>query len=555
MNYIYCRISTDQQSEASLDNQELTCRKWVSEPITVYHEIESGAREDRPKLNEMISQLKPGDSVCIYDYSRISRKVKDALTILDRISAKGATLISGGKTIDPEDPLDLFTYSVHSAFAEMQRTIQAKKAKEGQDKIFKEGNWIFCSTLFGYSLVRTGKNKTISVVPEEEKVIKFIYEKYASGWSVKKLLKELQGVPLQRQGNFTLKKISRILQNPIYMSYYPDFKGHNDELSRYTENELRQHLIHSNLYPSIVDESTWWVCFDKYRTVTPTHARPWQLRWTKHSLSGIIRCPDCGKGISRFEKYGGLYATEDHKPNCPSKYRAKFDAAWLETIMEFCFYLTFITGNEVGTFFSQRQQELYEDKTEINKAIADIDSLISETNTKIGRIVSAIANGIITNDQASNQMADLRKTLSGFEARRNALEQDLRSVEGDIDALIELSVGEVISSFSNNRREYYQKFIQSALMYKHAIEIAYMNGRTFTIPRPLRHNHIIEPVTVSTGNKDKPFEFSFIFDFGKKTFTVKDVESVEEAKEWAIKDYQELLDKAKTLLNDGLVLI
>lgn len=552
MNYIYCRISTDQQSEASLDNQELTCRKWVSEPITVYHEIESGAKEDRPRLNEMISRLKEGDSVCIYDYSRISRKVKDALTILDRISSKGATLISGGKTIDPEDPLDLFTYSVHSAFAEMQRTIQAKKAKEGQEKIFNEGNWIFCSTLFGYSLTRTGKNKTVSIVPEEGKIIRFIYEKYAAGWSLKKLLKELQGLPLQRQPSFTLKKISRILQQPIYCGYYPDSSIDNKVLPKYTRGELEPHLICSNVYPPIIEESLFWTCFDKYRTVTPAHSRPWQLRWTKHTLSGIIRCPDCRKGISRFERLDGFYCTEDHSPNCPSKCRSKYDAVWLETIMEFCFYLTFITGDEVGTFFSQRQQELYEDKTEISRAIADLDNRISETNAKIGRIVSAIADGIITNTQASDQMAGLRRTLSEYEERRQSLEQDLRSVEGDIDAVIELSVEEVIDSFYDNRREYYLKFISSAFLYKDRIEVSYMNGRTFIIPRPVRHNHIIEPVVISTGNKDRQFEFSFTFDLKDLSFKVSEVDSVEETKEFVRADYQKLLNKASGLLSEKL---
>lgn len=544
MNYIYCRISTDQQSEASLDNQELTCRKWVSEPITVYHEIESGAKEDRPRLNDMISRLKEGDSVCIYDYSRISRKVKDALTILDRISAKGATLISGGKTIDPDDPLDLFTYSVHSAFAEMQRTLQAQKAKAGQEKVFNEGNWVFCSTLFGYNLVRTGKNKIVSVVPEEEKVIKFIYEKYASGWSVKRLYKELQGVPLQRQPNFTLKKISRILQNPIYFGFYPDSTIDNSVFPKYTRTELESHLIHSNLYPAIVDENTWWLCFNKYRTITPTHSRPWQLRWTKHTLSGIIRCPDCNKGISHFTKMGDVYCTEDHSPNCPSKYRGKYDAKWLETIMEFCFYLTFLTGDEIGTFFSQRQQELYEDKTEISKAILDLDKSIAETNAKIGRIVSAIAEGIITNVQAQGQMSGLQKILADLEGRKTSLEQDLRSVEGDIDAVIELSVEEVLESFPEHRRDYYRKFISSAYMQKTCIEIAYMNGRTFTIPKPLRHNHRIENVVVTTGNRLKPFEFSFEYDFHNMAFTVREVNSVEETREFVKRDYQHLLEKA-----------
>ena len=508
MNYIYCRISTDKQSEASLDNQEATCREWVSEPITVIHEIESGAKSDRPKLNEMINQLRTGDTVCVYDYSRLSRKVKDALDFLDMISDRGATLISGGKTIDPDEPLDMFTYSVHSAFSEMQRTLQAKKAKKGQEKVFESGDWVFCSTLFGYSLARVGKTKIVSVVEEEAKIVRFIYDKYSSGWSVKKLFGELQGLPLPRQSNFTLKKISRIIQNPIYMGYYVDSGQVGQNPSRCTRNSLEGLLIKSNMYTPLVEEEVWWDCFERYRTVTPTHSRPWQLRWTKHTLSGIIRCPDCGKGISRFE-HTHCYTTEDHSPTCPSKCRAKYDETWLEHIMEICFYLTFLDGSTVGQFFSEKQQELYQDKSEITDTIVRINYDISEIQKKIDRLVDAISDGLLTNEDARKRMESLKNEQKQLEERKHILESDLMHIEVDIDALLELSTEEVIDTFYNNKRDYYKKFIKTAFLYSDHIYIQYMNGREYNIPKPFRHNHKIDNVTVTSTYNDDSFEFVY----------------------------------------------
>lgn len=223
--------------------------------------------------------------------------------------------------------------------------------------------------------------------------------------------------------------------------------------------------------------------------------------------------------------------------------------------MEFCFYLTFMTGNEVGTFFSQRQQELYEDKTEINKAIICLGKSLAEINTKIERIIELISDGLITKEEAQKRLNLLRNEQNDLEAKKQNLEQDLRSVEGDIDTLIELSVEEVIKSFSDNERDYFRKFIEKALLYKDCIEVAYMNGRTFTIPRPVRHNHIIEPVIISTGCKDEPFQFSFEYDFKNMTFKVKDVNAIEESQEWAVEDYGKILEKVVLYMKAGSVVL
>lgn len=509
MNWIYTRISTEQQSEASLENQELTCRKWVSEPVTVIQEIESGARSDRPKLNQMIDRLQTGDSVCVYDYSRLSRKSKDALSILDRITEKGAYLISGGKTIDPDDPIDMFTYSIHSAMAEMQRTIQSKKANEGIRKVYESGDYVFCSTLFGYELVRRGKTKTVNVIEEESKIVQFIFDKFSTGWSVKKLLSNLTGLSLQRQSNFTLKKISRILHQPIYMGYYIKDREKTQDLSRMTRNELEGLLIKSNIYIPLVKEEVWWTCFDRYREVRPTHSRPWQLRWTKHTLSGIIRCPDCGKGIAHFEKMGNVYTTEDHSVNCPSKCRTKYPGVWLESLMELTFYVTFSIGSEVGSFFSERQQELYQNKSEITEALLNVSNSYQTVQVKIDRLIDMVSDGLLTKEEVHRKIDLLRQEQKDIEIRKQSLEQDLRQVEIDVDSLIELSSEEVIETFCNNERDYFKKFVKCGYLYKDRIYIQYMNGRDYVIPKPFRHNHLIDNVTVRTTYQDDTFEFIF----------------------------------------------
>lgn len=542
MTYIYCRISTDKQSDESLERQEEICRQWVSEPITVVHEIGSGNNQNRPELQKILRQLQPDDYVCIRDNSRLARNMLGSLTILNTITEKGAHLICDGKVIEPDNPQDIFTFNVHSAFSDFQRSIQAQKAKEGQQKMLSEGDWIFCSTLFGYDLVKHGKNKIVSVIEEEAKIIRFVFEKYSSGWSVKKLLGELQGLPLQRQSNFTLKKISRILQQPIYCGFYPDSTIDNKVLPRYTRSELETHLVKSNYYTPIIEESLFWTCFDRYREVTPTHSRPWQLRWTKHALSGIIRCPSCHKGIAHFTKMGDVYCTEDHSPDCQTKWRTKFDSRWLETIMTFCFYLTFLDGSEIGSFFDEKQQELFQDKSEISEAISQITNSLSEVQKKIDRLIESISDGIISSSDAKKRMESLKSDQQSLLDRKTSLEQDLRQIEVDVDALLELSSEEVIGTFPNNERDYFKKFLKYGYAYKDRIEIEYMNGKHYTIPRGKRHNHTTDSVTVTSTYQDDSFQFVYTTD--SVTLVKVDCEPYD-------RYIEEILKKGWDLVNDN----
>ena len=524
MWYSYCRKSTEKQNETSFQVQEeylnRQAEKLGQTEIQVIHETGSGSSiEGRPLFQKLLTDSQKGDIIGLYDSSRGFRNTEDALRVASVLSLKGVRLYISDKFIDIDRPVDKMFWTIASGFDTYQREIQADKAKQGIKKVYDSGDYIFCSTLFGYQLNR----KSVSVIEEEAKVIQFIFEKFSSGWSVKKLLSNLTGVVLPRQSSFTLKKISRILHNTIYMGYYPKNKDKLDNPGLMSRSELESILIKSNIYPPIISEDLFWSCFERYRTIVPTHSRPFQLRWTKHTLSGIIRCPSCKNGIAHFTKMGDVYCTEDHSPTCETKFRTKFDSRWLETIMEFCFYLTFLSGDEIGSFFSERQQELYQNKTELTEVLSDIDKSISDTETKIGRIVSAIADGVISNAQASAQMHTLKQTISDLQLRKTSLEQDLRQIEVDVDSLIELSSSEVIDSFYNNKRDYFKKFLKYGYAYKDRIEIEYMNGKHYTIPRGYRHNHKVDPVTiVSSYNNDV---YSFVYEVNKVVYNPCGVEA------------------------------
>src|SRR3546814_11494572 len=66
----------------------------------VFEETASGGRWERPKLLEMIGQLRDGDVVVVWKLERLSRSPKDMLHIMERIEQAGDGVRSLKEAID-----------------------------------------------------------------------------------------------------------------------------------------------------------------------------------------------------------------------------------------------------------------------------------------------------------------------------------------------------------------------------------------------------------------------------------------------------------------------
>lgn len=74
----YARVSTkDQNLELQIDALEKTgCEK-------IYQDIASGARLDRPALNELVQNLHPGDILVIWKLDRLSRSLNHLISLVN----------------------------------------------------------------------------------------------------------------------------------------------------------------------------------------------------------------------------------------------------------------------------------------------------------------------------------------------------------------------------------------------------------------------------------------------------------------------------------------
>lgn len=519
MYYAYCRKSTENQQETSFEVQRdflIHQANLLNEEYTILTETGSGSTmADRPVFMNLLSNLKEGSIVGCYDQSRISRNSQESYIIMDTIKQKGARLQVNGKFINPEDPQDMAIFGIQAVFSDYQRSIQMAKSKEGLKKKKINGDSVFAGDTFGYSLTRHGKITSVSVIEEEAEVIRYVFQSYAKGKPMKELERELWGKVFQRPFQMNIQNIRPMLQRPIYMGMYLDTAGMQKHIQRYTENELREHLIKSNLYPPIVSEELWWEVFGKLRTFRASHAVPYQNRFTKHTLSGIFKCSGCGKGITfknrrRDGKLFEQYIFQSHDADCPFKNRTQFDAEWLEQMVRACFLLTFLDGARVGLFFKEEKERFNTSSKAIKDEMTLIDKELKKNETKKQRLIDAITDGLIDMNDCKIKLDKLKTEYDSLIQRKKVLQNDLSKLEGDIDDILLMSAQEVLDNFSGREREFYLKYVKSGINYHKYLVLEMMNGTTYEIHKPRRTNVATKPAIVNVLLNGEQY-YSFVF--------------------------------------------
>ena len=130
----YARVSTDDQDTAV---QVATLKSAGCERI--YKEKASGGRWDRPELHRLLDQLRKGDVLVVWKLDRLSRSLRDVLTIMERLGESGAGFRSLTEAIDTTTPAGRMMMQMVGAFAEFERAMLKERTKAGLDAAREEG--------------------------------------------------------------------------------------------------------------------------------------------------------------------------------------------------------------------------------------------------------------------------------------------------------------------------------------------------------------------------------------------------------------------------------
>lgn len=125
-NAAYVRVSSADQNEArqkaALEPYQID--EWFCEKI-------SGKNMDRPKLQEMLTWVRKGDTVYVEDFSRLARSTKDLLSIVDFLQKKQVRLVSLKESLDTETASGRMMLTVIGAINEFERQNILERQAEG----------------------------------------------------------------------------------------------------------------------------------------------------------------------------------------------------------------------------------------------------------------------------------------------------------------------------------------------------------------------------------------------------------------------------------------
>ncbi len=130
----YARVSTGDQ-----DNAAQVAALKAAGCERIYREKASGGRWDRPELHRLLDQLRSGDVLVVWKLDRLSRSLRDVLTIMERLAEAQAGFRSLTEAIDTTTPAGRMMMQMVGAFAEFERAMLRERTRAGLEVARREG--------------------------------------------------------------------------------------------------------------------------------------------------------------------------------------------------------------------------------------------------------------------------------------------------------------------------------------------------------------------------------------------------------------------------------
>ena len=327
--YIYTRVSTSMQVEGySLEAQKERLRKYADfqEMVIVGEYSDEGKSgksiEGRQEFMQMLRDIEEGkdrvEFVLVYKLSRFGRNAADVLNSLQRMQDFGVNLICVEDGIDSSKDSGKLMISVLSAVAEIERENILVQTMEGRRQKARDGKWNGGFAPYGYKLL----NGELEIAEDEAEIIRIIFDKYIhTNMGVNGIaayLNEHGYKKKKRQNNtldaFATSFIKGVLDNPIYCGKLA-FGRRKTERVPGKRNEFRivkqdSYILSDGIHEAIISEDDWNLAKQKRNINGVKHEKIHSLEH-EHILSGILKCPICGKGmygnVNRNKKKDGTF--------------------------------------------------------------------------------------------------------------------------------------------------------------------------------------------------------------------------------------------------------
>ncbi|WP_096156214.1 recombinase family protein [Bacillus sp. FJAT-45066] len=284
----YVRISPrpekDQQNtsiEKQREDIKMYCEKNNIELVDIYEDnLKSGKSFEgrdgfKIMFNRALNNKERIDYIVVHKQDRLARNNLHTLYVIEKLNSMDKHLICVADRTSTEDPKDKLILQIMSVFSELERELISFRTSSGMEKKAKEGKFLG-GKVTGYESI----DKELTLVPEEAKVVKYIFEKYAIGlWGYKKIASSLntQGVKTKKGKEWTVNAVKTILENQNYIG-----------------NTKWRGKINKGEHTPIIEEPLWE---EKVKVMDIRSFIPEKIHPGSYPLSGLMKCPQCGTSM------------------------------------------------------------------------------------------------------------------------------------------------------------------------------------------------------------------------------------------------------------------
>lgn len=318
---IYCRVSTQEQTQRdalAVQVQEaqnaVKSNEWVL--VDQYIEMESGTtkhgRSEYMRLLDDIKDKKKFDIIVIKSLDRLNRSAKNWYLFVEELVNNDKLLyIYMDRAFYKTD--DRLISGVKAILAEQYSRDLSSKINNAHEYRQKNGTTVLINNnTYGYV---KNPDKSVSIHPEEAKMIRKIYRLAAQGCGSRTISKILyqDGIRNRNGNQLEESSIRRIIKNPLFKGVVVMNKRHFDfERKKEIKNPESEWIYHQGLVPAIVEEELWEKA-NKMLKLSAAQVKG-AGRQKKHrelyDFSGKLICGECGAPY--YKTFRRQYANPEH---------------------------------------------------------------------------------------------------------------------------------------------------------------------------------------------------------------------------------------------------
>ena len=400
---VYCRYSSDSQTEQSIDGQLRVCKEYATaKGITIINtyidRAQSGTNDNRLQFQKMLadSDKRLFDIVLVYQLDRFARNRYDSAINKAKLKKNGVRVVSARENIS-DDASGVLMEAVLEGMAEYFSVELSQKVKRGQKenalKCKHNGGYI----TFGYVV---DENQFYHIDPITAPIVLEVYTRYSKGETIKQLVDDFndRGVKTLRGKKFTIHIVTDMLNNPRYGGTYT-----------YGEISVPDGM------PAIIPKEL----FDRVQKRMEDNKRaPARYKADdRYLLTTKLFCGRCGammageSGTSKTERKYYYYkcGNSKRKKGCDKKAVKK---VWIEDLVV-AETMNMLLDDEL---LERLADMLFDMQSKESTEIPLLKQQLAETEKGIENMLNAIQQGIITKG-TKERLDKLEQTKSDLEVR------------------------------------------------------------------------------------------------------------------------------------------